>query len=320
MTKRASRIRMIENPVPWPNGAKCAASVTFDIDTDSFLHLEYRGAVPDMVATTSWLRYDEVAVPRLLRIYAEFGIRQTFFMPAWCIENYPRMVDAILAGGHEIAHHGYLHENPNRLSAEDEAAWFRRSAEVIRARTGQFPRGFRAPVYNFSRHTADILAVNAILYDATLMADDVPYLMTTRAGDVLELPSHWALDDWPQFAHNIELQYMMPIRSPDEAFAVYENEFEAAYRNGGLWVGVWHPWLTARLARAERLAALIETMVERGDVWIAPMEDIARHVLACIADGSYVPRRVAMPYYREPLPSGDVPTQLAPPTVRGQSK
>ena len=30
---------MIDNPVPWPNGANCAATFTFDIDTDSFLHL-----------------------------------------------------------------------------------------------------------------------------------------------------------------------------------------------------------------------------------------------------------------------------------------
>src|SRR5690606_13248823 len=152
-------------------------------------------------------------------------------------------------------------------------------------KTGKAPRGFRAPVYNFSRHTADILVSNGIIYDASLMSDDVPYVMSTAKGSVLELPSHWALDDWPQFAHNIELQYTMPIRSPDEAFAVYENEFEAAWRNGGLWVGVWHPWLTARLARAERLAQFIENMVERKDVWIAPMEEIASHVLACIADG-----------------------------------
>ena len=34
---------MIKNPVPWPNGAKVACAITFDIDTDSILHLEHRG-------------------------------------------------------------------------------------------------------------------------------------------------------------------------------------------------------------------------------------------------------------------------------------
>lgn len=306
----STKLQLIENPVPWPNGAKCAVSMTFDIDTDSFLHLEYKDRVPDMVATTSWLRYDEVAVPRLLRIFKHFGVKQTFFFPAWCMESYPRLVEQILEGGHEIGHHGYLHENPNRLPLDDEISWFDRSLDVIKSMTGRAPRGYRAPVYNFSRNTADILCTKGFLYDATLMADDVPYMMTTGAGKILELPSHWALDDWPQFAHNIELQYTMPIRSPDEAFAVYEAEFMSAYRNGGLWVGVWHPWLTARLARAERLVEFIAKAVKLEDVWIAPLEEIAAHVHRCIASGTFRPREVKMPYYKEALPAADLPTQI----------
>jgi peptidoglycan/xylan/chitin deacetylase (PgdA/CDA1 family) len=302
-------IAMIESPIPWPGGARCAVSFTFDIDSDSFLHLEYGPRAPDMVATTSWLRYDEVAVPRILRIYKAFGLRQTFFFPAWCMEAYPQLVDLILAGGHEIAHHGYLHEHPNRLSRDDEALWLDRASDTIKRMTGQAPRGYRAPVYDFSRHTADLLAERGFLYDATLMADDIPYVLASSSGDVIELPSHWALDDWPQFAHNIELQYMMSIRSPSEGFAIYQSEFEAAYRHGGLFVGGWHPWLTARLARADRLAEFIAGILDRGDVWIASMEEIARHVRNMQSNGHNL-RRVKMPYYSVPLHSDDIPRQL----------
>ncbi len=122
---------MIERPVPWPNGAKCAVAITFDIDTDSFLHLEYGDRVPDMVCTTSWLRYDEIAVPRILGMYRDLGLRQTFFYPAWCMERYPHLVELILKDGHEIAHHGYLHENPNQLTKEDEVYWIQRSIDTI---------------------------------------------------------------------------------------------------------------------------------------------------------------------------------------------
>jgi peptidoglycan/xylan/chitin deacetylase (PgdA/CDA1 family) len=303
---------LIERPVPWPHGAKCAVAMTFDIDTDSFLHLEYGKRVPDMISTTSWLRYDEIAVPRILRIYKELGLKQTFFYPAWCMETYPELVEQILEGGHEIAHHGYLHENANQLTLEDERAWLRRSIEIIERMTGRRPRGYRAPVYNYSRHTTDLLAEEGFLYDATLMADDVPYVMASRAGEVIELPSHWALDDWPQFAHNIELQYTMTIRSPDEAFAVYRSEFDSAWRHGGLWIGVWHPWLTARLARAEKLVEFIRYMMAKGDVWIAPMEEIARHVRRVIEDGSYQARRVEMPYYRDAIDAGKIPQQKKP--------
>ncbi|MFN4140480.1 polysaccharide deacetylase family protein [Aestuariivirga sp.] len=302
-------IQMVDNPVPWPNGARCALAMTFDIDTDSFLHLDHGERVPDMVSTTSWLRYDEVAVPRILRIFKAFGLHQTFFFPAWCMENYPHLVDAILKDGHEIAHHGYLHESPNLLSREEELAWLQRGIDVIVRMTGRRPRGYRAPVYNFSRHTADLLAQEEFLYDATLMADEVPYLMKTNAGPLMELPSHWAMDDWPQFAHNIELQYMMTIRSPDEAFAVYEAELESACRNGALCVGVWHPWLMGRLARAERLAVFIEGILKRGDVWIASMEEIAGHIIECKAAGTFNPREVSMPYYSVGLPQPDRPNQ-----------
>ena len=106
---------MIKNPVPWPNGAKVACAITFDIDTDSILHLEHREKAPEMLATMSWLKYDTVAIPRILEMYDRHEIKQTFFYPAWCMEQYPHLVEMILEGGHEIAAHGYLHENPKPL-------------------------------------------------------------------------------------------------------------------------------------------------------------------------------------------------------------
>ena len=30
---------MIANPIPWPNGAKCAVAITFDMDADSLIHV-----------------------------------------------------------------------------------------------------------------------------------------------------------------------------------------------------------------------------------------------------------------------------------------
>ena len=105
---------MLKNPVPWPQGARCAVAFTFDMDADSLLHLAHHTSADTRVAALSMLRYGpEVAVPRLVDLYAQFGMRQTFFLPAWCMERYPAAVEVILNGGHEIAHHGYLHEHPN---------------------------------------------------------------------------------------------------------------------------------------------------------------------------------------------------------------
>lgn len=290
---------MIKNPVPWPNGAKVACAITFDIDTDSILHLEFRDKAPSMVSLMSWLKYDEVAIPRLVEMYERYEIKQTFFYPAWCMEQYPHLVDVILEGGHEIAGHGYLHENPNKLAPEEEMYWLDRQISVIEKMTGRRPRGWRAPLYNFSQHTLDFLIERGIRYDASLMGDDVPYVLKSTMGQVIELPSHWGMDDWPQYVHEPNFGYMVPIRAPDEAMKVYMSEFDAMYEYGGLWIAVWHPFVSARLARCHRIAKMIEEMQDRGGVWFATMEEIAAHVQKCMDDGTWVPRVDRLPYYSE---------------------
>ena len=288
---------MIKNPVPWPDGAKCAAAITFDIDTDSILHLEHRERADTMLSSLSWLKYDEIAVPRILDMYRQCGIKQTFFYPAWCMERYPHLVDMILEGGHEIAAHGYIHEDPNKLPQEEEHYWLRRQIEVIEKMTGQRPRGWRGPLYNASKYSPDLLIEEGFIYDATLMGDDVPYILKTAQGSVLELPSHWAMDDWPHYTHSMDMNYMMTIKSPDEAMNVFMSEFEAMYDFGGLWVTVWHPFVSGRLARCRRVLQMIEYMQNKGGVWFATMEEIALHVQACIDDGSWTPRVDQLPYY-----------------------
>jgi peptidoglycan/xylan/chitin deacetylase (PgdA/CDA1 family) len=289
---------MIKNPVPWPNGAKCAVAITFDMDSDSLIHLEHPTDGISRVSALSMLRYGpEVGVPRILETYKQLDMQQTFFVPAWCIENYPSVVKAMVGGGHEVAHHGYLHENPLDSSPEEELYWLRRSIKIIENITGQRPRGWRAPLYNFSDNSADLLIEEGFLYDASLMGDDIPYVLKTDKGELIELPSHWGMDDWPQFVQSMDLDYMMPIKAASRGIEVFREEFDAMYEFGGLWVGVWHPFATGRMARWRKVVELIEYMKSKGKVWFAKMEDIARHVRQCIDNGSYAPRIDKLPYY-----------------------
>lgn len=295
---------MITNPVPWPNGAKCAVAITFDMDTDSILHLAHPDSADTKISTASWLKYDEVAIPRILNLYKKYNLKQTFFVPAWCIERYPKTVELILKDGHELAHHGYLHEHPNELSAEEELYWLQRGIEVITNFSGQRPRGWRAPMYNFSKNSLEFLAKEGFLYDSSLMADDIPYVLKDKKSskEVIELPTHWGMDDWPQYTHNGDLEYMMPINSPKRAMEMYMSEFEAAWENGGMWISVWHPFVTGRLARCVSVDKMIQTMLDKGDVWFAPLEEIALHVRKCINNGTYIPRSVELPYYDGRIP------------------
>ncbi len=271
---------MLLNPLPWPYGKRLAAAITFDVDADSLI----RNARPEdghlRLAPVSMGRYGPtVAVPRILDTYRRFGLTQTFFMPAWVMETYPATVEAILKDGHEIGHHSWRHEDPMGHSDEVEAELFGRAMEVHVRLTGQKPRGYRAPVYNATPGVIGRLIDEGFLYDSSLMADEMPYLLKAPKGDLLELPPHWGNDDWPPFAHFEEIGYLMPVRAPSDGIRRFIEEYEAVHSVGGFWMPVLHPFLTGRLARWQVMERWLEGVLSSGDAWFAPLEEIARHAL-----------------------------------------
>ncbi|MGD9742417.1 MAG: polysaccharide deacetylase [Dongiaceae bacterium] len=297
---------MIRRPVPWPNGAKVACAITFDVDADSSLHLFHPKDAINRVSSLSMLKYGpEVSIPRILETYKRFGIKQTFCVPAWCIEQYPKAVEAMVKGGHEVAFHGYIHEGPNTLSRDEEHYWLSRSIDVIKKYTGKRPRGSRSPGHCISIHTPDLLVEEGFLYDSTLQGDDVPYILQTKKGSLVELPTHMALDDWPPYVYEGAFNHFMQIMSPDRAMEIFMAEFEAMrHYGGGLWVTLWHPFISGRAARWLRVERMIEEMMRTGEVWFATMEEIANHVLACRKKGTYKPRVDKLPFYDKPVDVG----------------
>jgi len=100
--------------------------------------------------------------------------------------------------------------------------------EELTRMTGVRPVGYRAPSWNFSPQTLGYLCDLNFLYDSSLMGDDVPYLLSTEKGELVELPVSWATDDWPPYVHSIDLDYMFQILPPERAMEVFMAEFEAA--------------------------------------------------------------------------------------------
>lgn len=291
------------DPIPWPGGARCACAVTFDMDADSLIHISRPEDSHDRLYPVSMGRYGPtVAVPRILETYRRLGLRQSFFIPGWCIETYPEAVEAILEGGHEIGHHGYLHEDP--VEAPEQRAWFERALDAHRRRCGGKPAGYRAPVYNINQEVVDLLVEHGFRYDSSMMADDIPYRVETGRGGLWEMPVHWGTDDWPPFAHYAEIGYMMPVRAPSAGLAAFWEEFEAAYEAGGFFMPVLHPFLTGRPARWRRVEAWLEETLGSGDVWFARLDEIAGHLDQLVESGDYAPRREDLPYYTGPVAPG----------------
>jgi len=291
---------VIQNPIKWPNNARCACAISFDMDADSLIHIARPKDSYDRLYPISMGRYGPtVAVPRILDTYRRLGLKQSFFIPGWCIETYPDTVEAILKDGHEIGHHGWIHEDPIVTGGHQRES-FEKALAAHEKICGTTPKGYRAPVYNLTQEVIDLLVEYDFNYDSSMMADDIPYVLKTNAGELIEIPVHWGTDDWPPFAHYDEIGYMMPVRSPSAGLAGFWEEFDAQYDAGGFFMLIVHPFLTGRLARWKMVEQWLEKTLNTHDVWFAPLAEICAHVKAVHQDKSQMIRVEHLPYYDGP--------------------
>jgi len=96
-----------------------------------------------------------------------------------------------------------------------------------------------------------------------------------------------------------DINFMMPIMSPATAVAGFREDFDAAWEEGGLWLAVWHPFVTGRRARIRAVDGLIRYMMDKGDVWFATMEQIAEHVQSKVDTGAVSLAVDDIPYYSD---------------------
>jgi peptidoglycan/xylan/chitin deacetylase (PgdA/CDA1 family) len=281
---------MIANPIPWPTGKRCAVAFTWDVDADSGLKYAHKDAADNLVATQSFVRYGPaIAVPRLIELFRKLEMRLTFFIPGWVIERYPAAVELIVKNGHEVGLHGYLHEKSNQITPEQEAAVLDKALAAYAKQIGGRPRGWRAPGFAFSKFSLDLLIDAGFDYDSSLMGNDIPHLIQGTRGQLVELPTDWTLDDWPYYMHNKDFGFVMPISAPARAMEVFRAEFDAAHTYGAMWISVWHPFLSGRLAKLHAIVDLIDHMRSRDGVWFARLDEICDHVRRLVAEGTWNP-------------------------------
>jgi len=266
-------------PVSWPNGARCAASFSFDVDAESAM-LGVDPSHADRMSAISHQAYGPLTgVPRLLKILAKHGITSTFFVPGYTAVRYPDVISSIVEHGHEIAHHGYLHEAMRGKTEQQEADILDRGLEVLESVTGSRPIGYRAPMWELNWHSPKLLRDRGFLYDSSLMDTDHPYeLAVADGGPLVEIPIQWALDAWEQYCYVPEFSGSGLIESPVKAIEMWRLEFDAMRAEGAAYVLTNHPFLSGRPSRAQALDSLIEYVRSYDDVWVTSLATIAEHV------------------------------------------
>lgn len=277
--------------VVWPGGARAAASFTFDVDAESAVLWGSPGTAERMSVMSHQAYGPLVGVPRLLALLERHGIRSTFFVPGYTAHRYPDTVRRIVDAGHEIAHHGYLHEQPTALTEAEEVEALDRGLAALEEVAGVRPTGYRAPMWDLSWRTPGLLAERGFLYDSSLMDADTPYELTVGDTSLVEIPIQWALDDWEQYCFLPDISGSGLIETPAKAVELWRTEFSALRDAGGCWVLTNHPFLSGRPSRAAALSGLMAEVVACHDVWVAPLGDIAAHVRSL----DLVPRSIEKP-------------------------
>lgn len=267
-------------PKVWPNGARVAVALSFDMDAETgFLRSGYLSAQP-----LSRGEYGpRVGVPRILKMLEEQSVPAAFFIPAVSAQLHPDAVNAILKSrlGHEIGVHGWVHERLTELSAGEERELTRRAFEFWTQRLGRRPAGIRTPSWDFTAETLAIIGELGFLYDSSLMGDDRPYeiLAGGKPTNLVELPVEWILDDYTYYSYD-RPSYAYHRMSDNDVFEIYRAEFDKAYEEGTLFLLTMHPFVTGHRSRLAALERLVVYMKSKPRVWFATHEQVARAAAA----------------------------------------
>jgi len=259
-------------PKKWPNDARVAVVVSFDVDNETFFLAEGNTA-PGPVSNEEYGATE--GLPRIIAMLDRLNVPATFFTPAVSTIIAPQIIPQIMKSGrNEIALHGWIHESVEKLNdAALEEKLMVQAIDHYTKQTGKKPVGSRTGSWQFSPYTLDIEQKLGLLYDSSLMAMDVPYELMSNGKDtgILELPVTWVQDDYPYFIASGSLP------SPEMIFKVYRDEFDMAYREGTFLMLTFHPQIERR-SRFLYLEQLIAYMKTKPGVWFATAEQVANYV------------------------------------------
>ena len=215
------------------------------------------------------------ALPRILGLLDEVGLRATFFVEGRNTELYPGTLAEIAAAGHEVAYHGWCHEDWSGLGAEEEAEVLARGVRALED-LGLRPAGFRPPGGGLTASTLRLLRDLRFTYCSP--ADE--HAAAQEEGLAI-LPFAWRMVDayhyLPRFAR---LRGSAEPRSPAQLAAELDRALGADGRESSV---VFHPFLAEPEERFTVMRGhlrAVRELVDRGELWCAPYREVAARAIS----------------------------------------
>lgn len=174
----------------------------FTVDVEEWFHILDVPSTPPLPAWAGLPSRVEASFRSMLEVFAEKKVRTTLFFLAWVAERYPQLVREAVAGGHEVASHGYAHELVYKQDRATFLADITKAKAIIEQVAGTPVRGYRAPGFSVTEETPwffDAVAEAGYRYDSSIFpgerghgglpgAKAVPHIVPTVYGNLVEFP------------------------------------------------------------------------------------------------------------------------------------
>ncbi|OLU35180.1 allantoinase [Pseudomonas sp. PA15(2017)] len=278
----------------WPGNARIAVQFVLNIEEGSescVLHGDSQSEtfLSEIVGAQSFAdrhmsmesMYEYGSRAGVWRILDEFQRRQlplTAFAVAMALERCPEITQALVAGHHEIASHGWRWLHYQNVPADLEREHLARAVERITHLAGAAPLGWYTG--RDSPNTRRLVVEHGgFLYDSDYYGDDLPLWSTVETRDGIRQP-HLIV---PYTLDANDMRFSSPggFNSGDQFFAYLRDTFDVLYAEGEtapkmMSVGL-HARLIGRPGRFRALQRFLDHIEAHDRVWVARRVDIARH-------------------------------------------
>ena len=123
------------------------------VDVEEYFQV---GAFETTIRKADWDGYAPRVVDNtrtVLDLFAETGVKATFFTLGWVAHRHPALIRAIVEAGHEIASHGWDHQRVFTMDAARFRADLKQTRAALEDAGGQQITGYRAPSFSIDQRT-----------------------------------------------------------------------------------------------------------------------------------------------------------------------
>lgn len=269
--------------IRWPNGSVLSIRVNVALELFGAGSSMASGSKEGIGGLSARDEYNfEIGVWRAIDVLTKYRIPATFFLSTSAIIKYPDVVDAVRSEGFEIAAHGFEQGlAAASVSGDREQEEVARCTEMMRTIQDE-PGGWVSPGGVCSQRTIDALIEHGYLYHGDLQDDDIPYLLETQAGTIVEIPHRsQSTNDFSMFAGRDVHGAVRSLRSVDQAKSYFEAALSAysltAHREGilSLEFGI-HPFSSCIPDRIVAIDWIFGHIRDQDDAWICNNIEMAR--------------------------------------------